>query len=333
MSKPQSETEAKRQSKQEDQRKGLDSEQVPDRAVGLTIMCLAIVFVAVWMALQSRQQIDSETTELPSPAQAAITGFLANVWFLPDEPLLGFVQIPAGPFTMGSNPALDRLAYENERWSSNRRQGTVQIDDFYIGLLEVTAAQFRVFVAEHPDLANEVPADIQGDMPITNVTWPEALAYARWLQQKLENSSDTPEELRSYLAAGGQVSIPSESEWEKAARGGDGRIFPWGNTPSAKLANYGSSTMLPVGSRPCAECVFGLQDMSGNVWEITRSPLQAYPYDPNDDAENLSEDALWVMRGGSFSDGVGNVRAAVRGGVDPSVRNNTIGFRIVISKP
>jgi formylglycine-generating enzyme required for sulfatase activity len=57
--------------------------------------------------------------------------------------------------------------------------------------------------------------------------------------------------------------------------------------------------------------------MSGNVWELTRSPLQDYPYNPDDDAENLSEDALWVMRGG----------------VDPSVRNNTIGFRVVISKP
>ena len=73
--------------------------------------------------------------------------------------------------------------------------------------------------------------------------------------------------------------------------------------------------------------------MSGNVWELTRSPLQDYPYNPNDDAENLTEDALWVMRGGSFADSVGNVRAAVRGGVDPSVRNNTIGFRVVISKP
>jgi formylglycine-generating enzyme required for sulfatase activity len=149
----------------------------------------------------------------------------------------------------------------------------------------------------------------------------------------LESSSDTPEELLSYLAAGGQVNIPSEAEWEKAARGTDGRIFPWGNTPSTELANYGSSKMLPVGSRLCAECAFGLQDMSGNVWEFTRSPLQAYPYDPNDDAENLSEDALWVMRGGSFADNTGNVRAAVRGGVDPSVRNNTIGFRVVISKP
>jgi len=130
MSKPQSATQAKPQSKQEGQRKNPDREQVPDRAVGLIIMCLAIVFVAVWMALQSPQQIDSETTQLSSLAQAPITGFLANAWFLPDEQLLGFVQIPAGPFTMGSNPALDRLAYENERWSSSRRQGTVQIDDF-----------------------------------------------------------------------------------------------------------------------------------------------------------------------------------------------------------
>lgn len=322
MSKPQSEAGAKPQ-----------DQQIPDRTLGLTIMCLTIAFVATWMTLQSQQQIDLEITGLSSPSQSTVPGFLDNAWFLADEPLLGFVRIPSGPFVMGSNPALDRLAYENERWSSNRRQGTVQIDDFYIGLFEVTAAQFRAFTAENPDLANEVAADIPGDMPVTNITWPEALAYSRWLQQELINSAKTPEELRSYLVAGGQVSIPSEAEWEKAARGVDGRIFPWGNTPSKEFANYGSSTILPVGSRHCDQCAFGLQDMSGNVWELTRSPLQTYPYNPNDDAENLSEDALWVMRGGSFADSVGNVRAAVRGGVDPSVRNNTIGFRVVISKP
>lgn len=303
--------------------------QVPNRTLGLTIMCLAIIFVAVWMTVQSREQMTASS----SFEQGALTGFLENAWYLPDEPLLGFVRIPTGPFTMGSNPAIDRLAYENERWSSTRRQGSVEIDDFYIGRFEVTAAQFRTFAAENPELANSVAADIQGDMPVTNITWPEALAYARWLQQELTNSADTPEELRSYLLAGGKVSIPTEAEWEKAARGSDARIFPWGNAPSTEFANYGSSTILPVGSRPCSECAFGLQDMSGNVWELTRSPLQPYPYDPNDDAENLSEDALWVMRGGSFADAVGNVRAAVRGGVDPSVRNNTIGFRLVISKP
>ena len=71
--------------------------------------------------------------------------------------------------------------------------------------------------------------------------------------------------------------------------------------------------------------------MSGNVWELTRSPLQPYPYSEDDDLETLGEDALFVMRGGGFSDGAANIRAAVRGGVDPGVRSGTIGFRIVLS--
>ena len=73
--------------------------------------------------------------------------------------------------------------------------------------------------------------------------------------------------------------------------------------------------------------------MSGNVWELTRSPYQPYPYDPNDDEEDLDLDALWVMRGGHFGDPEGNVRAAIRGGVDPGARRPFIGFRLVISRP
>lgn len=306
--------------------------QVPGRSLGLSIMCLLIVFVAVWMTLQSREQVREESLAV-SINEQEMTGFLDYAWFLPDQPLMGFIRIPSGPFTMGSNPTLDRQAYENERWSNSRRQGTVEIDDYYIGLFEVTAAQFRAFVAENPDLADAVAEDIRGDLPITNITWPEALAYTRWLQTKLLESEDTPEELRSYLESGGRVSIPSEAEWEKAARGSDGRIYPWGNQPSTEFANYAADSIQPVGSKACSACAFGIQDMSGNVWEFTRSPLQDYPYNPNDDAENLSEDALWVMRGGSYADGAGNVRAAVRGAVDPGVRNETIGFRLVISKP
>lgn len=306
-------------------------EPVPGRTMGLTIMCLVIVFVAAWMSLQSGMQTTIAIPErVPTDTQDSFRTYLG---FLPDESLMGFVLIPAGPFTMGSNPALDRLAYENERWSSNRRQGSVDVGDFYIGRHEVTVGQFKTFQQEQPASANAPATYAQNDFPVTEITWPEALAYARWLQSKLEDSPHTPDALRSFLAAGGQVSLPSEAEWEKAARGSDGRIFPWGNTPSTEYANYGSSTLLPVGSKPCSPCAYGLQDMSGNVWELTRSPLQPYPYDTDDDAQNLSEDALWVMRGGSYADAVGNVRAAVRGGVDPSVRNGTIGFRLVITKP
>ncbi|MEX0964653.1 MAG: SUMF1/EgtB/PvdO family nonheme iron enzyme [Pseudohongiellaceae bacterium] len=321
---------SKVQSKEQGVKTDIKPEPVPGRTLGLSIMCLMILFVAVWMTLQSPQQ---ETADLSSvPVGAELTGFLNYAWYLPDETLMGFVAIPAGSFTMGSNPALDRLAYENERWSNTRRQGSVEVDDFYIARYEVTVAQFRVFQQERPDLANEPAENDQRDAPITNITWPEALAYARWLQEKLESSPYTPDELRNYLAAGGRVTIPSEAEWEKAARGTDGRIFPWGNQPSMEFANYGSGTVLPVGAKRCRECAFEIQDMSGNVWELTRSPLQPYPYSPDDDAQNLSEDALWVMRGGSFADGVANVRAAVRGAVDPGVRNSSIGFRLVITK-
>jgi formylglycine-generating enzyme required for sulfatase activity len=71
--------------------------------------------------------------------------------------------------------------------------------------------------------------------------------------------------------------------------------------------------------------------MAGNVWEMTASPMQPYPYSEADDLEARDGEALWVMRGGSFADGLGNIRAAVRGGVDPGVRNDAIGFRLVIS--
>ena len=71
--------------------------------------------------------------------------------------------------------------------------------------------------------------------------------------------------------------------------------------------------------------------MAGNVWEFTRSPLQDYPYDLADDVDDLAEDALYVMRGGSYAEAINNVRTAVRGAVDPGVRNGSIGFRVVIS--
>lgn len=301
---------------------------VPSRTLGLSFMCLAIVFVAVWMQMQAGSQ-----DRVAGSVESAETELSAETWYLPDEPLLGFVNIPAGVFTMGSNPTLDRMAYENERWSNTRRQGSVALDAFYIGRFEVTVAQYRLFARQNPELSNAVPETAPGNLPITNITWPEALAYARWLEREMRDSSETPAELKNFLESGARLSLPSEAEWEKAARSDDGRIFPWGNSPSTEFANYGSNALLPIGTKPCNQCAYNLQDMSGNVWELTRSPLEPYPFYPQDDAANLSEDALWVMRGGSFADGLANVRAAVRGGVDPSVRNSGIGFRLVISRP
>lgn len=305
-------------------------DKAPGRTIGISVMSAMILFVAFWMNHQNIQPSDRELTAA-AVIDRDLTGFRSDAWYLPDDDLLGFIEIPAGSFIMGSNPALDRMAYENERWSTTRRQGSVDLPSYYMGRYEVTVAQFQEFVSATQLATDSVALDEPGNHPVTGVSWPESLAYARWLEQQLRTSPQTPASLRELLDRGGRITLPSEAEWEKAARGTDGRVFPWGTAASTELANFNAAAVVAVGAIACAECAHGLSDMSGNVWELTRSPYQDYPYNPGDDADNLSEDALWVMRGGSFADTVNNVRTAVRGGVDPGVRNDTIGFRLVIT--
>lgn len=303
---------------------------VPGRTLGFVLMSLMIIFAGVWLQQHQPANMPMDTPDPQSTIQGSVA-FDASSWFLPADDLLGFVHIAPGNFTMGSNPALDSMAYENERWSSTRRQGSVDLPEYYIGRYEVTVAQFKAYAQ---DTGANVPAESisqPGDIPITNITWAEAMSYARWLEQQLRMSDNTPQAIRDFLDRGAQVSLPSEAEWEKAARGADSRIFPWGSEQTSQFANFGSNTIAVVGSKPCASCSYGLSDMSGNVWELTRSPLQDYPYDPADDFTDLSSDPIFVMRGGSYADSINNVRAATRGGVEPGVRNPTIGFRVVIA--
>ena len=298
-----------------------------------SVVAVALVLVLGVTACERSAPSESATASLP-PLPDVLDGFRADAWFLPDDDLLGFVEVPAGPFTMGSDPAIDPRAFENERWSPDQAQGRVDLPAFAIGRYEVTVAQFLAF-AGAAGVAVAVDAEtLRGapDQPVGSVSWPDALAYCRWLDATLREWAGTPAVLRKWLDAGWRITLPSEAEWEKAARGADGRVYPWGEVPRRDRGNFGGTDApTPAGSFDCPECPFGLGDMSGNVWELTRSPYQPYPYDENDDTGDLAADALFVMRGGSFMDPEGNVRAAVRGGADPGVRRPFIGFRVVIT--
>ncbi len=314
---------------EEDLKSSQHENNVPGRTVGFFMMSAIIVFVAIWMSIQGN---DKESTDLNEQSKLEnYSASLPSELRLPNLPLLGFVEVEAGEFLMGSNPLLDRLAYENERWSSRQRQGEVYLPSFFISRYETTIAQFGVYADEIGLDMGQINLVGSPDLAAYNVTWSDAVGYASWLDSKLRSSPLTPERLKAILEGGGRVTLPSEAEWEKAARSTDGRIFPWGSQPTSDFANFNATEVYSVGSKLCDECAYGLSDMAGNVWEFTRSPLQDYPYDPADDLDNLSEDALWVMRGGSFADSINNVRAAVRGAVDPGVRSKTIGFRVVIS--
>ena len=236
------------------------------------------------------------------------------------------VEIPGGPFTMGADRMSDPDAFDNERWSAAQGQGIVTLPTFYIGRYEVTVGEFTEFVR-----ATGWPTDARAlagppTHPVTFVSWPDALAYCRWLEK------NPPGATKALVAGGWRVTLPTEAEWEKAARGIDARRYPWGKEAQPARANYQGRGTAPVGAFKCPECAHGLADMSGNVWEWTSSPYQPYPYDPSDDRTKLDEDALWVIRGGHFGDDARTVRTTTRTGADPGARRPFIGFRVALRK-
>jgi formylglycine-generating enzyme required for sulfatase activity len=294
------------------------------------------IFLAVLILVGAIWTFRPTADEPPMPPMAGTDGlarFRSDAWFLPAEDLLGFVEIPAGQFLMGSDPSLDPLAFDNEHWADTGAWATVELPTFYLGRYEVTVAQFRAFVEATGHRADPTAVTGPADHPVVAVSWADALSYTRWLDGELRKAEGTPAALARLLEEGWRVALPTEAQWEKAARGADGRIYPWGGEPRPDRANFMSEGTRPVGSLPCPECPHGLADMAGNVWEWTRTPYQTGPYGSGASPTNLREDALWVMRGGSFADTERNVRAAIRGGADPGARRPFIGFRVAITPP
>ena len=300
----------------------------------LGLVAVAVIVAGVAVLLYFRGNGPAPGSPLPTPVRALtdLPGFRADAWQLPSDNLLGFVEVAAGPFLMGSDKTADALAFDNERWSSTEARGSVNLPAFYIGRYEVTVAQFQSFAAATGRMIDPQTLASAPTHPVTFVSWPDALAYCRWLETEMKAAAMTPSLLKEKLDAGWHITLPSEAEWEKAARGADGRRFPWGDEPRGDRANFRSRVTIPVGSLACPECPYGLSDMSGNVWEWTRSPYQSYPYDPSDDNSTIASDALWVVRGGAFNDGEQMARTTARRGADPGARRPFIGFRVVLTR-
>jgi formylglycine-generating enzyme required for sulfatase activity len=268
--------------------------------------------------------------KIPDPfflAIAACALLIVGLQARQGVPVPDFVEIPAGPFTMGADPATDPRAFDNEKWSATAGEGTVDLPAFFIGRHEVTVVQFAAFLQATGTKADAGTTSAFPSQPVTFVSWPNAIAYCRWLESTLAKA---PGAAGDRVRAGWRVTLPTEAQWEKAARGGDRRAYPWGDQPRKDRGNFEGTGVTAVGQFACPECPYGLADMSGNVWEWTSSPYQPYPYDPSDDRANLDADALWVMRGGHFGDPARQVRTTTRGAADPGARRAFIGFRVAL---
>jgi len=217
----------------------------------------------------------------------------------------------------------------------------------------VTVAQFNAFVEdarfepEDPDCLRGLP-----NHPVVWVSWHEARAYCDWLTDRLRACADRPRELADALhgridGRKWRVTLPSEAEWEKAARGPapSRRVYPWEDDPDPDAANYddtGIGATSPVGSFPRGKSKpYGVLDLSGNVWEWTRSlwgkdpvkPASTERYVPGPKTEDLGapDDVRRVLRGGAFYSAERNVRCAVRDRNHPDSRGGGIGFRVAVS--
>ena len=157
---------------------------------GLALLTFLVGIAAVWLFFQAPSAGPTQQLQ-PVLDSTAVAGFRTEQWFLPDTPMLGFVEVPAGPFLMGSDAAVDTLAFDNERWSSDHAQQTVELPTFYIGQYEVTVAQFRAFVAATNFRVDPQMLESQPNHPVTSVSWPDALAYCRWLETALKAVSYT----------------------------------------------------------------------------------------------------------------------------------------------
>lgn len=277
-----------------------------------------------------------------SLAQLGDPRFDPDVFYLPCDDDLGFVHVLADPdFRIGTR-AQDMkhtaTIVRDDGHDNESNDALTPTQEFYIARYPVTVAQFAAFAdATGFKIRNADALRDRPSWPVRWVSWYEAMAYCEWLNEMLASSQLLADRAISSLVRdrGWQVCLPSELEWEVAARGGlRGTVFPWGDEPDPKRANFADSHVgrtTIVGAFPANG--FGLYDMIGNVWEWTRSVYEAYPYDPSDpNREDLKagDEVNRVVRGGAFNDSGDGARCAFRFRHQPVYSFYCVGFRLVL---
>jgi formylglycine-generating enzyme required for sulfatase activity len=221
-----------------------------------------------------------------------------------------FMRVPAGKFLMGEKS----------------EQPPVDIPyDYWMARFPVTNEQYNVY-AKVKGISHPISDwEKKKDHPVANVIWNTVMEYCQWLNSLL----------KAELPSGLALRLPTEAEWEKAARGADGREYPWGNTFDKNKCNSreggkGGTTSVGMYS-PQGDSPYGCADMSGNVWEWTHSEYKAYPYNEKDGREDEQKSVARVVRGGAVNFVGSNLRCAYRVRDYPYFRHDDYGFRVVVS--
>jgi formylglycine-generating enzyme required for sulfatase activity len=243
-------------------------------------------------------------TNTPAPTTAA-AGPTAEATAVPAKPDVEMVDVPAGAFTMGSKEGKPEDAPPHE----------VNLPAFRIDKFEVTNADFAMFVKATGYKTDAEKAGEKGwlayaegkdNHPAVKVSWNDAKAFCEWMGKRL----------------------PTEAEWEKAARGTDGRAFPWGNDWDPKKANAKAAGLrgtTAVGSFGAGASPYGAMDMAGNVWEWTADWFQPYP--GNTSPDPYYGEKYKVTRGGAWFEDQAQCTTYNRNATSPEAANDDLGFR------
>jgi formylglycine-generating enzyme required for sulfatase activity len=242
--------------------------------------------------------------------------------------------IPAGTFTMGSAPD-DPYAQKRE---NEFPQHEVYVDAFALALYPVTVAEYACAVAAGvaepinrgtPHLYLRWEEQLQyPENPVVGLTWKEARAYTDWLSK----------------LTGQRWRLPTEAEWEKAARGTDQRIYPWGNEWDSTRANSIENNrgrgiriwrypggLVPIGRYPDGASPYGIYEMAGNIDEWCSSLFRPYPYVSTDGRERFSRKGRAVLRGGSWCALPEDLRVTYRAFDHNGLDLGQVGFRLALN--